>query len=225
DLPGFFYRPLDKDSACLLIGTMGESATELEAKIAKIESVLAGYDVVEATGFQTDPKITTQYWNTRKGLFPIVAKGRKSGAAIIPEDVVFPMEHLVEGVEALTALFEKHNFPEATIMGHALEGNLHFMLAPTMTSKKKIKQFDAFMDELAEVVAVKYNGSLKGEHGTGRNIAPFVEAEWGEEIYQVMRDIKALFDPDKIFNPDVIITDNKKLHITSLKQIPVADKL
>ena len=225
DLPGFFYRPLNRDSACLLIETMGESAAELSRKIDKIESVLADYHVVEATGFQTDPKITTQYWNTRKGLFPIVAKGRKSGASIIPEDVVFPMEHLVEGVQALTELFEKHNFPEATIMGHALEGNLHFMLAPTMTSKKKIKQFDAFMDELAEVVAVKYNGSLKGEHGTGRNIAPFVEAEWGEEIYQVMRDIKALFDPDKIFNPDVIITDNKKLHITSLKQIPVADKL
>ncbi len=225
DLPGFFYRPLNKDSACLLIETMGESAAELQAKIAKTESVLSHFDVVEATGFQTDPAITTQYWNTRKGLFPIVAKGRKSGANIIPEDVVFPMEYLVEGVEALTALFEKHNFPEATIMGHALEGNLHFLLTPSMTSEKKIKQFDTFMDELAEVVAVKYNGSLKGEHGTGRNIAPFVEAEWGKEIYQVMRDIKALFDPNKIFNPDVIITDNKKLHLTSLKSIPAADKL
>lgn len=225
DLPSFFYRPLDKDSACLLIEVMGETAEELKAKIEKTDQVLTGFNVVEATGFQTDVNITTSYWNTRKGLFPIVAKGRKSGASIIPEDVAFPMEHLVEGVEALTQLFEKHKFPEATIMGHALEGNLHFMLTPSMTSSKKIKRFDAFMDELAEVVAVKYNGSLKGEHGTGRNIAPFVEVEWGKEIYQVMRDIKLLFDPDKIFNPDVIITDNKKLHLTSLKTIPAADKL
>lgn len=225
DLPGFFYRPLNKDSACLLIETMGETAAELTARIAKTEEVLSGFDVVEATGFQTDKKITTSYWDTRKGLFPLVAKGRKSGANIIPEDVAFPMEHLVEGVEALTQLFEKHKFPEATIMGHALEGNLHFLLTPSMTSPKKIKQFDAFMDDLAQVVAVKYNGSLKGEHGTGRNIAPFVEVEWGEEIYQVMRDIKKLFDPNTIFNPDVIITDNKKLHLTSLKVIPAADKL
>ena len=224
-LPSFFYRPLNSDSACLLIETMGETETELKAKIAEIERVCGEFHVVEATGFQTDPEITKSYWDTRKGLLPIVAKGRKSGSSIIPEDVVFPMEHLVEGVQALTDLFEKHKFPEATIMGHALEGNLHFLLAPDMTSKKKVKQFDKFMDELAEVVAVKYNGSLKGEHGTGRNIAPFVEAEWGAEIYQVMRDIKALFDPAKIFNPDVIITDNKKLHITSFKSIPVADKL
>jgi len=223
-LPAFFYRPLNRDSACLLIETMGETAAELQAKIAQIESVYHRFNIVEETGFQTDPVITKSYWDTRKGLLPIVAKGRKSGASIIPEDVVFPMEHLVEGVQALTDLFDKHKFPEATIMGHALEGNLHFLLAPDMTSKKKIKQFDQFMDELAEVVAVKYGGSLKGEHGTGRNIAPFVEAEWGSEIYQVMRDIKALFDPHKIFNPDVIITDNKALHITSFKTIPVADK-
>lgn len=225
NLPAFFYRSLNRDSACLLIETMGETAEELQAKIAKIESVYHRFEVVEETGFQTDPAITKSYWDTRKGLLPIVAKGRKSGASIIPEDVVFPMEHLVEGVQALTELFDKHKFPEATIMGHALEGNLHFLLAPDMTSKKKVKQFDKFMDELAEVVAVKYGGSLKGEHGTGRNIAPFVEAEWGEEIYQVMRDIKALFDPHTIFNPDVIITDNKALHITSFKTIPVADKL
>ena len=224
-LPAFFYRPLNRDSACLLIETMGETAEELQSKIAKIESVYGRFEVVEQTGFQTDPVITKSYWDTRKGLLPIVAKGRKSGASIIPEDVVFPMEHLVEGVQALTDLFDKHKFPEATIMGHALEGNLHFLLAPDMTSKKKVKQFDKFMDELAEVVAVKYGGSLKGEHGTGRNIAPFVEAEWGAEIYQVMRDIKALFDPHKIFNPDVIITDNKALHITSFKSIPVADEL
>lgn len=225
DLPSFFYRPLDRDSACLLIETMGQSEADLAQKIKEIEAVFADFKIVEYTGFQTDTAITTQYWNTRKGLLPIVAKGRKSGAHVIPEDVVFPMEHLVEGVEALTALFEKHKFPEATIMGHALEGNLHFILAPEMTSKKKVKQFDRFMDELAEVVAVKYGGSLKGEHGTGRNIAPFVETEWGSEIYAVMRDIKALFDPDNILNPDVIITDNKALHITSFKSIPAGDKL
>ena len=225
DLPDFFYRPLNGDSACLLIEVMGETAEELQAKIAKTESVYNAFNIIEATGFQTDPAITKCYWDARKGLFPIVATGRKNGTNIIPEDVVFPMEHLVEGVEALTALFEKHKFPEATIMGHALEGNLHFLLTPDMTSKKKVKQFDTFMDELAEVVAVKYGGSLKGEHGTGRNIAPFVEAEWGKEIYQVMKDIKNLFDPNNILNPDVIITDNKKLHITSFKSIPAADKL
>jgi D-lactate dehydrogenase len=52
------------------------------------------------------------------------------------------------------------------------------------------------MDALCRMVVEKYDGSLKAEHGTGRNIAPFVELEWGTEAYALMREIKRLFDPE-----------------------------
>lgn len=225
DLPNFFYRDLKIDSACLLIETMAENDAELDNNIAEIEAVIAQFAVEESTGFQKDKTVTNRYWDVRKGLLPIISKGRKNGANIITEDVVFPMEHLVEGVEALTELFEKHHYPEGMIMGHALEGNLHFVLAPEMDSEEKRQQFDAFMEELTDIVAVRFGGSLKGEHGTGRNVAPFVRKEWGDAIYSVMQDIKRLFDPKTIFNPDVIISENEQIHIESVKAIPVTDDL
>lgn len=225
NLPSFFYRELKVDSAALLIETMAENSAALEQNIAQIEHVLAPFKIEESTGFQKERAITQRYWDVRKGLLPIISKGRKNGANIITEDVVFPMEHLVEGVEALTKLFEKHHYPEGMIMGHALEGNLHFVLAPEMDSAEKLQQFDAFMQELTDLVAVRFEGSLKGEHGTGRNVAPFVRKEWGDEIYAIMQQIKALFDPHKILNPDVVISDNAELHIQSVKPMPVTDDL
>ncbi len=225
DLPPFFYLPLNHHAGTLLIETMAESDEALDKNIGVIEGVLSRFKVDGTTHFQQDPKITTHYWNVRKGLLPITAKARQAGANIITEDVVFPMEHLVEGVLKLTELFEQYDYPEAMIMGHALEGNLHFLLAPLMEDDQERDKFNRFLEALVELVAVELGGSLKGEHGTGRNIAPFVEREWGSEIYQIMWQIKELFDPDGILNPDVLMTNNGNLHLEGIKPLPVTDEL
>jgi FAD/FMN-containing dehydrogenase len=54
---------------------------------------------------------------------------------------------------------------------------------------------------MCHIVANKHSGSLKGEHGTGRNVASFVEMEWGSKAYELMWELKALFDPDFVLNP------------------------
>lgn len=54
---------------------------------------------------------------------------------------------------------------------------------------------------MCHIVANKHSGSLKGEHGTGRNVAPFVEMEWGTKAYNLMWELKSLFDPDFVLNP------------------------
>lgn len=225
DLPPFFYNELNEDSACLLIETKAETAAALDEQIAVIDEIAKAYHYSYHTGFQKDPAITEHYWNVRKGLLPIVSKGRPEGTNVITEDVVFPMEKMVDGVRRLTELFKEYEYPEAMIMGHALEGNLHFVLVQKMSDDAAAKRFDAFLNAVADLVAVELGGSLKGEHGTGRNIAPFVEREWGEEIYEIMRRIKKLFDPNGILNPDVLITDNKNIHIESIKAIPQTDDL
>ncbi len=78
------------------------------------------------------------------------------------------------------------------------------------------------MSEVAELVVKKYDGSLKAEHGTGRNMAPFVELEWGSEAYKLMTEIKQLFDPLNILNPGVILNNDKDIHLRNLKPMPAA---
>jgi D-lactate dehydrogenase len=81
------------------------------------------------------------------------------------------------------------------------------------------------MEEVCDVVVRRFDGSLKGEHGTGRNMAPFVEMEWGGKAYRVMKRVKALLDPKGILNPGVILNDNPKAYLENLKPLPEVDPL
>ena len=81
------------------------------------------------------------------------------------------------------------------------------------------------MDDVAQLVAVEFGGSLKAEHGTGRNMAPFVELEWGSDAYQLMWQLKRLLDPNGILNPDVVLSEDPQIHLKHLKPLPAADEL
>jgi D-lactate dehydrogenase len=88
-----------------------------------------------------------------------------------------------------------------------------------------VARYQAFMDDVAQLVAVKFGGSLKAEHGTGRNMAPFVELEWGHDAYQLMWTLKRLLDPNGILNPDVVLSDDPQIHLKHLKPLPAADAI
>lgn len=75
------------------------------------------------------------------------------------------------------------------------------------------------MNDIKELVVDKYDGSLKAEHGTGRNMAPFVKQEWGEEAFAIMKAVKQLFDPKGLFNPGVIFNDDPQCHIKHFKPL------
>ena len=81
------------------------------------------------------------------------------------------------------------------------------------------------MDDVAQLVAVEFGGSLKAEHGTGRNMAPFVELEWGSDAYQLMWKLKRLLDPQGILNPDVVLSEDPHIHLKHLKPMPAADEI
>ena len=120
----------------------------------------------------------------------------------------------------LQRLLAEHGYPDAIIFGHALEGNLHFVFTQDFNVAAEVERYRGFMDALCRMVVEKYDGSLKAEHGTGRNIAPFVELEWGAEAYAIMRAIKQLFDPRGLLNPGVIINDDRDAHLKNLKPLP-----
>ncbi|MCL6416433.1 FAD-binding oxidoreductase [Aestuariirhabdus sp. Z084] len=220
-----FIANLGPDATALLIETGAGCSKELQQQITIINEVLKEFAPLQSIDFTDDPEQYGKLWAIRKGLFPAVGAVRETGTTVIIEDVAFPIEHLAEGVRKLEALFEKYHYSEAIIFGHALEGNLHFVFTQDFSTDEEVTRYSDFMDEVSQLVAVEFGGSLKAEHGTGRNMAPYVELEWGSDAYQLMQRLKQLFDPEGLLNPGVIINDNPQAHLENLKQLPAADEL
>ncbi|WP_206483036.1 FAD-binding and (Fe-S)-binding domain-containing protein [Thalassotalea sp. G2M2-11] len=175
--------------------------------------------------FTTDQQTKENLWAIRKGLFPSIGGTRAVGTTIIIEDVAFELDKLADGIRGLTALFVTYGYHDAIIFGHALDGNLHFAFSQSFNTEQDTDNYHKFLDKVVELVAIKLNGSLKAEHGTGRNMAPFVKTEWGEKAFNIMLEIKQLFDPQGILNPDVIISQDSDIHLKNLKQLPAIDPL
>ena len=134
--------------------------------------------------------------------------------------MAFPLEHLAAGVTDLQALLVAHDYADGIVFGHAKDGNIHFILSQSFNDAASIAQYERFTDELVAMVVDRYDGALKAEHGTGRNMAPFVLREWGDEAYAIMREVKRLVDPDAILNPGVLLNDDPRVHLANLKSLP-----
>ncbi|MGF1697137.1 FAD-binding oxidoreductase [Vibrio lamellibrachiae] len=223
-LPAFIAE-LDLEACAILIESHASDAATLTKQCHHVMDAVAKYTIIESVPFTSDAATVSTLWGIRKGMFPAVGAVREVGTTVIIEDVAFPVENLAHGLRDLQTLFDKYRYDEAIIFGHALEGNLHFVFTQGFDSQEEIDRYGGFMDDVAELVAVKYQGSLKAEHGTGRNMAPYIELEWGKDGYELMQKIKALFDPYGLLNPGVIINDNPKAHLENLKPMPAADDL
>ncbi len=209
--------------AALLLDLKAHSPKKLAELIEKI-TALSPAQCIHRTEFITERHLYHRLWNIRKGIFPAIAAGRQPGSALINEDVAVPLPYLAAFCKILPLVFQKHGFHHGCIFGHAKDGNLHFLLEADFASEAGIQQYEAFMADLTKLV-LYYKGALKAEHGTGRNMTHTVEQAFGTEAYQIMQDIKALFDPQGILNPDVILSANPDLHLQNLKQIPQIDPL
>ncbi|MEY4763702.1 MAG: hypothetical protein RI907_375 [Pseudomonadota bacterium] len=224
-MPPFMYGQLPDDAAALLIEVQTGTQLELPVRVASVDQVVKSFMPEAHSGFSTDARVCDTYWALRKGLFPAVGAVRPVGSTCVIEDVAFPVARLAEGVRGLTALFDRFHYDEALVFGHALDGNLHFVFTPTFDNDAEVQRYSDFMDAVCHLVAVDFGGSLKAEHGTGRNVAPYVALEWGDDGYALMRAIKQLFDPAGLLNPDVIISANHRVHLAHLKRLPAADPI
>ncbi|GHU06106.1 hypothetical protein FACS1894205_7030 [Alphaproteobacteria bacterium] len=202
-------------AAALLIETRALGEESLRGNIEIIKSIIDAGKVLSNWEFTSDQNVAKTYWNVRKVVFPAVAGARPPGTTVIIEDVAFKVEDLAEGVLDLQRLLGKYHYQEAVIYGHARDGNMHFVIYQDFSNPKEIERYRLFLDDVCDMVVKKYDGSLKAEHGTGRNMAPYVALEWGEEGYALMREIKGLFDPENILNPGVIINKDKEAKNTS----------
>ena len=218
-----FVREVPEGTSAILFQTESYSKETVDKNLAFIKEQLKDIPTAIPSLYSQDPKEYDSWWAIRKGILPIVGGQRRKGTTVITEDVCFQIEDFTKGIEMLTELFHKYDFVDGgVIFGHALSGNVHFNITPDFNDPKDTKNFGDLVKEMSERVS-GFGGSLKAEHGTGRMVAPFVEMEWGKKAYEINRRIKAIFDPERILNPDVMITDDPDVYKKNLKAQCVID--
>lgn len=207
----------------LLLQTEADTAENLKAQIDATLTVLEPFSLYKPARFSTDQAEVAAWWQMRSGVFPAVGGTRPLGTTALIEDVAFHIEQLPEATVALAKLIEDCGYDDACIYGHALEGNYHFVIAQSFETQKDIDKYRNLMDKLSELVVGQFDGSLKAEHGTGRNMAPFVKLEWGDEAWKIMKRVKDAFDPENLLNSGVIFNDDPECYIRSMKPLPLTD--
>ncbi|HEX9840780.1 MAG TPA: FAD-binding and (Fe-S)-binding domain-containing protein [Anaerolineales bacterium] len=212
-------RQLPESAAAILVEYQAQSAEQISHFQNEAERTVKALRLLHDAEFTQDPFAQAALWKLRKGIIPTVGGMRPPGTTLLTEDIVFPVPRLADGITDLQGLFEKHGYAEGVIFGHAKDGNLHFLIAQSFNSEEEIARFSRFTTDMVKLVSGKYDGALKAEHGTGRNMAPFVQTEWGENAYNIMRDLKSLFDPAGMLNPGVIINPDPQIHVTNLKSM------
>jgi D-lactate dehydrogenase len=212
-----------EDHAALLVEHQGESADELESLVAGSAALLGSLPLAAPAALTADPVTRAQLWHIRKGLFTAVAGARPSGTTALLEDIAVPVDRLLETCKRLIELFERRGYQDSVIFGHAKDGNIHFLLNERFDDPESLLRYEAFTDDMVELV-LSQGGTLKAEHGTGRIMAPFVRRQYGDELYDVMREIKALIDPGGLLNPGVLISDDPTAHVRDLKIVHTVEE-
>ncbi|KAF6262291.1 FAD linked oxidase [Scenedesmus sp. NREL 46B-D3] len=226
----------DPMAAALLIECRGRDAAALQGSIDEVNRALLRHGLpfgakaaepqaLTAYPFSHDAGTCKIFWDVRKGLIPIVGAAREAGTSMLIEDVACPVDKLADMMIDLIDMFQRYDYHDASCFGHALEGNLHLVFSQGFRTKEEVQRFGDVMEEMCYIVATKHSGSLKGEHGTGRNVAPFVEMEWGSKAYELMWELKELFDPGYVLNPSVILNRDPDAHKKFLKPSPLASEL
>ncbi len=220
-----YLRFFTESSPAMLIDISAESPEALEKEIAAATAVLREEGATDIDFADGDGERAHLLWDMRKGFIPMFGATRPKGTTMLTEDVAAPVERLADFVIDMRKLLDAYGYHDGVLFGHALAGNLHFQMAADFANPAEVEQFDRFSVALGQLVSVQYGGSLKAEHGTGRAIASFVELEWGTTAYRVMHRIKALFDPEGLLNPGVLLNADPQVHVHDLKRMPLADEI
>ena len=220
-----FIKDFDDTTTAVLLETLAPDMETLEQNIVSVKEILTNFQPIRPVEFTADPAEYRKLWNIRKEVFPAVGGMREIGTTCLIEDVAYHLETLPAATRELQEIIARHGYSDAVIYGHALEGNFHFIINQDFSDPAEVTRYDEMMSDVITMTIDKYDGSLKAEHGTGRNMAPFVHREWGDKGYALMQEIKELFDPDGILNPGVIINDDPECHLKHFKPLPACDPL
>ena len=219
--PPYDPNRVDDDVTGLLIEYQDNSKNEIDRLIKESIKFSEKESSVVSMKLVTEQQDRETIWKIRKGLYPTIGSLRKTGTTVITEDIAVDAENLAQAIRGLKNIFRKREFTDGVIFGHAKDGNLHFITSVDLDDKNGARNYEGMMRDLSDMTLRQFNGSLKAEHGTGRNMAAFVEAEWGGPLYELMWKVKNLTDPLNILNPDVLLSRNEQIHMNNLKPMPI----
>jgi D-lactate dehydrogenase len=218
------WLELPPTSAALLVEFGAESDGELDKLVAGAEEILREHEMIRPPDFTRDPERVEVSWTVREGLHGLIGRFRPPGTSLIIEDVCVPPERIAESARDIQALLGEHGFLPG-VAGHTSAGNLHFMLTPDFGKQEDLERYEAFMEKLVALILDKYDGSLKAEHGTGVNMSPYVEREWGKQATALMWRTKALADPDNVLAPGIVLNRDDGAHLRNLKTTPEIEEV
>ena len=218
------WQQLPPESAALLVEFGGETEAELRVGERTAIAKVGEENLIRPPAFTTDPEQVELAWRVREGLHGLIGRLRPPGTSLIIEDVCVPPARIAECAADLQALLGEHGFLTG-VAGHTSAGNLHFMLTPDFSKPEDLERYERFMEGLVELILGRYDGSLKAEHGTGINMAPYVEREWGERATALMWRIKELADPDAVLAPGVQLNRDPGVHLRNLKTTPPIEEV
>ncbi|MFC7547942.1 FAD-binding and (Fe-S)-binding domain-containing protein [Plantactinospora sp. GCM10030261] len=211
-----------RDHAALLVEWQEPDPETLVDRVRTAEPVLADLPLTAPARLSRDASARAALWHIRKGLYAAVAGARPAGSTALLEDVAVPVPELADLCGELAELFDRHDYAGSVIFGHAKDGNLHFMLTERFPDGEPPDRYAAFTEDMVDAVLAR-GGTLKAEHGTGRVMAPYVRRQFGDELYDVMRELKALCDPAGMLNPGVLLSDDPEIHLRHLKTVPAVE--
>lgn len=217
-----YWKNVDEKNAVLLVEFGLDTDEELEEIERKVDEALSGVKLLQPLEFVRQAEAVELAWHIRDGLLGFVGVARPQGSSLVIEDVCFPPQQLAAATHDLTSLLAQYGYQPA-VAGHAAYGNLHFTMLTQFSEEESRQRYDGFMRELVELVVEKYDGSLKAEHGTGINMAPFVRREWGDKLTDLMWDVKNLLDPHGILAPNVLLSHDPLIHLKNLKSSPAIE--
>ena len=184
----------DKEAA-LLIEVDGSSAKieEDNKKLYKVLQKSGAVKIIQSTSEEENEKI----WKARRSAYAAVTKIKPNVAT---EDVVVNRSKIVPLVEGIQEISAKYNIT-VCIMGHAGDGNIHPNFALVLSDEKEKENFEKVKEELFKL-AIELGGSLSGEHGIGSGKKSYLDLALQDTALKYMKEIKKLFDPNNIMNPD-----------------------
>lgn len=197
-LKGVVEKPFGK--IMLLIEFDDANVRVQKRLVKKARKILDDY--ASSQRLETDTEQQEQLWKIRHAAAAVSAFS-EAGAKALPfiEDGIVPIEKFAELVESAYHMFEKHHL-QVSVWGHAGDGHIHLQPMLDLSQLGDRQKLFRLIDDYHKLI-ISLGGSISGEHGDGRLRAPYVAQQFGQEMYDVFTQVKAIFDPHGTLNPGV----------------------
>ena len=194
---------LGDPKAILMLELRSDSAEELEQQknslLDTLQQETKSYANPDLRGHEIDQALELR--KAGLGLLGNIVGDKKAVACI--EDTAVAISDLADYISDFTKLMDSYG-QESVYYAHAGAGEIHLRPILDLKRSEDVSLFKKITDDVA-ILVKKYNGSMSGEHGDGIVRAPYIPYMIGEENYQIIKNIKKIFDPQGIFNPGKIV--------------------